>query len=182
MHSYFCQRHIRYIKKSDFCCWNFKIQEISLIFKYSETAKYSAKSLKIGYTGNDFLVSDIHLNKKGPSAKIQLLNISNDHLIVTRSYGNHDEWPLSNALWTKLYNCHCKYKPELSENVLMYWCHLNFAMFCATSAVGISWQRINHPNLLERMFFNFMCILEFNWYCITWVFQYQIEMVLTRWF
>ena len=29
----------------------------------------------------------------------------------------------------------------------MYRCQLNFAMFCATSALGISWQHLNHPNL-----------------------------------
>ena len=30
----------------------------------------------------------------------------------------------------------------------MYRCQLNFAMFCVTSALGISWQHLNHPNLL----------------------------------
>ena len=32
----------------------------------------------------------------------------------------------------------------------MYRCQLNFAMFCVTSALGISWQHLNHPNLLVR--------------------------------
>ena len=32
----------------------------------------------------------------------------------------------------------------------MYWCQLNFALFCAKSALGISWQYLNHPNLLIR--------------------------------
>ena len=32
----------------------------------------------------------------------------------------------------------------------MYQCHSNFAMFCATSALGISWQYLKHPNLLIR--------------------------------
>ena len=43
-----------------------------------------------------------------------------------------------------------KYKPELNEFFLMYRCQLNFALFCATSALGISWQHLNHPNLLVR--------------------------------
>ena len=30
----------------------------------------------------------------------------------------------------------------------MYRCQLNFAMFAATSALGISWQHFNHPNFL----------------------------------
>ena len=43
----------------------------------------------------------------------------------------------------------------------VYWCQLNFAMFCATSALGISLQHLNHPNFLECMFLNacvFSCI------------------------
>ena len=37
----------------------------------------------------------------------------------------------------------------------MYQCQLNFAMFCATSALGISWQHLNHPNLLVRSIYRF---------------------------
>ena len=37
----------------------------------------------------------------------------------------------------------------------MYRCQLNFAMFCATSALGISWQHLNHPNLLVRIVYRF---------------------------
>ena len=32
----------------------------------------------------------------------------------------------------------------------MYPCQLNFAIFCFTSALGISWQRLNLSNLLVR--------------------------------
>ena len=32
----------------------------------------------------------------------------------------------------------------------MYQCWLNFALFCATSALGVSWQHFNHPNLHVR--------------------------------
>ena len=32
----------------------------------------------------------------------------------------------------------------------MYQCQLNFALFCAISVLGISWQHLNHPNLLVR--------------------------------
>ena len=32
----------------------------------------------------------------------------------------------------------------------MYWCQLNLAMFCVTSALSISWQHLNHSNLLVR--------------------------------
>ena len=37
----------------------------------------------------------------------------------------------------------------------MYQCQLNFALFCATSALGISWQPLNHPNLLVRAVYRF---------------------------
>ena len=37
----------------------------------------------------------------------------------------------------------------------MYRCQLNFALFCATSALGISWQHLNHPNLLVRSVYRF---------------------------
>ena len=50
----------------------------------------------------------------------------------------------------KLYNSHGKCKPKLNEYFHMYRCQLNFAMFCVTSALGISWQHLNHRNLLVR--------------------------------
>ena len=37
----------------------------------------------------------------------------------------------------------------------MYRCQLNFAMFAATSTLGISWQHLNHPNLLVRAVYRF---------------------------
>ena len=37
----------------------------------------------------------------------------------------------------------------------MYRCQLNFAMFCVTSALGISWQHLNHPNVLVHSVYRF---------------------------
>ena len=37
----------------------------------------------------------------------------------------------------------------------MYRSQLNFALFCATSGLGISWQHLNHPNLLVRAVYRF---------------------------
>ena len=83
--------------------------------------------------------------------KIQMLNIFKDHHIVAKvSTSVSDEWPLSNALWMKFYNENGKYKPELDEYFRMYRCQLNFALFSATSALRISWQHLNYPNLLVR--------------------------------
>ena len=55
----------------------------------------------------------------------------------------------------KIYNSHGKYKSELNQYFHMYQCQLNFVIFCATSAVGISWQNFNHPNLLVRSVYRF---------------------------
>ena len=55
----------------------------------------------------------------------------------------------------KCHDGHGKCKPELNEYFHVYRCQLNFAMFCATSALGISWQHLNHPNLLVRAVYKF---------------------------
>ena len=127
-------------------------------FSYNANAKYSTKDLKGGYNNINFSLLDMYLDEKGPSVKIQLLNIFKDHDIVakpsTTSVG-YDKWPLSDTLWMKLYNSHGKYKPELNEYFHMYRCQLNFALFCATSALGTSWQHLNHPNLLVGCVYRF---------------------------
>ena len=131
---------------------------MNTIFSYNANAKYSTKDLKGGHNNINFSLLDIYLNEKGPSVKIQLLNIFKDHHIVAQTSPTavgYDEWPLSNALWMKFYNSHGKYKPELNEYFHMYQCQLNFALFCATSALGISWQYFNHPNLLVRSVYRF---------------------------
>ena len=102
---------------------------------------------------NNFSLLDVYLDEKGPSVKIQLPNIFKDHNIVaqpTSATVGYNEWPLSLTLWKNICNSHGKYKPELNEYFHMYRCQLNFATFCATSALGISWQRLNHPDLLVR--------------------------------
>ena len=60
----------------------------------------------------------------------------------------------------KFYNSQGKYKPELNKYFHMYRCQLNFAMFCATTAVGISWQHLSHPNLLVRAVHRFHVYLH----------------------
>ena len=128
------------------------------IFKYNANAKYSTKDLKGGYNSNKFSLLNVYLHEKGTLVKIQLPNIFSDHHIVaqqTPTTVGYDEWSLSLALWRKFYNSHGKYKPELNEYFHMYRCQLNFAMFCVTSALGISWQHLNHPNLLVRSVYRF---------------------------
>ena len=122
------------------------------MFKYNVNGKYSTKDLKGGYNSNNFSLLNICLDEKGTSVKIQLPNFFKDHCIIAKSKATiaADEWPLSLALWRKLYNSHGKYNPDLN---VMYRCQLNFAIFAATS--NISWQHLNHPNLLVRSVYRF---------------------------
>ena len=125
---------------------------MNTIFKCNVNAKYFTKDLKGAYNRNNFSLLDVYLDEKKTSVKIQLPNIFKDYHIAAkpRPKIGGDEWPSSLAFWIKFYNSHGKYKPELNEYFYMYRCQLNFAMFCATSAIGISWQHFNHPNMLLR--------------------------------
>ena len=112
--------------------------------------------------------------------KIQLPNIFKDHHIVaqpTTTTVGYDEWSLSLALWRKFYDSHGKYKPELNEYFHMYRCQLNFAMFCVTSALGISWQHLNHPNLLPRSIYRFNVYFHVRLILHHLVFLYHMKMV-----
>ena len=122
------------------------------IFKYNANAKYSTNNLKSVYDSSNFSLLDVYLDKNGTFVKIQSPNIFRDHHITAKQKPTTvgGEWPLSLALWRKFYNSHGKSKPELNEYFYMYRCQLNFAMFCVLSALGISWQHLNHPNLLKR--------------------------------
>ena len=136
---------------------------MNTIFKCNGSAKYSTKDLKGGYNSNNFSLLDVYMDEKELSVKIQLSNIFKDHQIVAKQSPTTvscDEWPLSIALWGKFYNSHGRYKPDLKEYFHMYWCQLNFAMFCVTSALGISWQHLNHPNLLVRAVYRFHVCLH----------------------
>ena len=62
----------------------------------------------------------------------------------------HYPWPSGEKL-----NSHGKYKPELNEYFYMYRWQLNFAMFAATGTLSISWQQLNHPNVLVRVVYRF---------------------------
>ena len=131
---------------------------MNTIFKYNANAKYSTKDLLGGHNSKNFSLLDVYLDEKGPSVKIQMPSTFKDHHIVAKPIPttvDYDEWPLSIALWRKFYNSHGKYKSELNQCFHMYRCQLNFALFCVTSALGISWQHLNHLNLLVRSVYRF---------------------------
>ena len=59
----------------------------------------------------------------------------------------------------------------------MYRCQLNFAALCATSALGISWQHLNRPNLL--VFSAFRVHMYFHvWIILHHLFPYHTKMLL----
>ena len=92
--------------------------DMNTIMKYNVNAKFSTVDLKGGYNSNSFSLLGVYLDEKGPSLEIQLPNIFKDHHIVAKPSPTtigYDELPLSIALWTKFYNSHGKYKPELNE-------------------------------------------------------------------
>ena len=138
---------------------------MNTISRYNANAKYSTKDLRGGHNSNNFSLLGMYFDEKGPSLKIQLPNIFKGHHIVAKSSPateDCDEWPLSIALWTKFYNSHGKWKPELNEYFHMYRCQLNLAMFCATSAHGVSWKHLTIQNHLYVLFIDFMCFFMYN--------------------
>ena len=131
---------------------------MNTIFKYNANANYSTKDLKGGHNSNNFSLLDLYLDEKGPSVKIHLPNIFKDHHVVAKpspTTVGYDEWSLSIALWRKFYNSHGKHKPELKEFFDIYQCQSILAMFCSISALGISWQHLNHSNLVVRSVYRF---------------------------
>ena len=138
---------------------------MNTIFIYNADAKYSTEDLKGGHNNINFSLSDIYLDEKGPSVKTQLSNILKDHHIVAKpstTAVGYDEWPLSNALWMKFYNSHGKYNPELNEYFHMYRCQFNFAMFCATSALGALGNTLIIQIYLYAVFIDSMYIFMCN--------------------
>ena len=131
--------------------------KMNTTFKCNVNAKYSTKDLKGGYNSNNFSLLNVYLDEKGTSVKIQLPNIIKGHHIIAKLKARiaRDEWSLFLALWRKFYNSHGKYRPELNQYFYTYQCQLNFAMSCVTSALGISWQHLNNPNLLVRIVYRF---------------------------
>ena len=130
---------------------------MNTIFKYNANAKYSTKDLKGGYNSNNLSL----LDRKQTLIKIQLPNVFKDHHIVaqpTPTTVGYDEWPLSLALWRKFYNSHGKYKSEIKE----YRCQLNFAIFCATSALVF----LGNNSIIQiykyAVFIDFRCIFMYD--------------------
>ena len=57
---------------------------MNTIFKYNANVRYWTKDLKGGYNGKKFSLSDVNLDEKEISVKIQLENNFKDHHIVAQ--------------------------------------------------------------------------------------------------
>ena len=81
--------------------------------------------------------------------------ILKDHEIIhdveknRHSYGG-DSWKLSNKVFIALHS-----RKPIEEYFHMYRCQLNFGLYCASSALGVSMQHLNHPNMLIRSVYRF---------------------------
>ena len=62
----------------------------------------------------------------------------------------------------------------------MYRCQLNFAMSCVTSALGISWQHLNHSNLLVPAVYRFHVYFHIRLLLHELAFSYQMKTALAR--
>ena len=133
---------------------------MNTIFKYNAYAKYSTKDLKGSYNSNNFSLLDVYLDEKEISVKIQLPKIFKDYYIVAQPKPTTvgDEWPLSLALWRKFYNSHGKYQSEIKE----YRCQLNFAIFCATSALVFLGNISVIQIYIYAVFIDFRCIFMYD--------------------
>ena len=108
----------------------------------------------------------VYLNEKGPSAKIQWLNVFKDHHIVAYKgpivIGN-DKWEMFLPFWKRFYHGHHgKYMPELSEYLKIYWCQLNFAMFVQQACFVFLGNILTIQIGLYAVFINFKCIFMYE--------------------
>ena len=84
------------------------------------------------------------------------MDILKDHEIIpdiekNRHSYDGDSWKLSKKVFVALHSR----KPKLEEYFHMYRCQLNFDLYCASSALGVSMQHLNHPNMLIRSVYRF---------------------------
>ena len=115
-----------------------------IIYKYIPHTEYT---VTFSSGGLDLSNYDIYINNT-QSFQSLLPDIFNDYDIIREK----DEWSLPNDLFLKLMHR----KPRLNEYFNFYRCQLNFALFAATSALGISKEHLTVTNNnLIRSFYRF---------------------------
>ena len=126
-----------------------------MIFQYNSNATYSTEDLASSNSTVDLVTQKIYLNES-ESVQMKFIDILKDHEIIpdiekNRHSYDSDSWKLSNKVFIALHSR----KPKLEEYFHMYKCQLNFALYCASSALGVSMQHLNQPNMLIRSVYRF---------------------------
>ena len=126
-----------------------------MTFQYKSNATYSTEDLASSSFTVDLVTQKIYLNES-ESVQLKFMDILKDHEIIPDIENNRhsydgDSWKLSNKVFIALHSR----KPKLEEYFHMYRCQLNFALYCASSALGVSMQHLNHPNMLIHSVYRF---------------------------
>ena len=126
-----------------------------MTFQYNSNATYSTEDLASSNSTVKLVAQKIYLNES-ESVQLKFMGILKDHEIIpdiekNRHSYDGDSWKLSNKFFIALHSR----KPKLEEYFYMYRCQLNFALYCASSALGVSMQHLNHPNMLIRSIYRF---------------------------
>ena len=123
------------------------------IFKYNPNASYSTKNLSDHTSTLNLEKQAIYLSDKGEHVGLEFKDIFKAHEIIPDRglLKPGDQWKMVYELARQLK----RRQPKLDEYFHMYRCQLNFAMFCATSALGISMQHLNSHNPLIKSVYRF---------------------------
>ena len=118
-----------------------------MTFQYNSNATYSTEDLASSNSTVDLVTQKIYLNES-KFVQLKFIDILKDHEIIpdiekNRHSYDGDSRKLSNKVFIALHSR----KPKLKEYFYMYTCQLNFALYCASSALGVSMQHLNHPNI-----------------------------------
>ena len=114
------------------------------IYKYNPKAHYTPSMSSGGLRLEKY---QIYINNNNQYVTLDFPNIFEDYKIVREK----DKWAISNTLFSQLQSR----PPKLYEYFHMYRCQLNFAIFCATSALGISRQHLTQGSLLLQSIYRF---------------------------
>ena len=126
-----------------------------MTFQYNSNATYSTEDLASSNSAVDFVTQKIYLNES-ESVQLKFMDILKDHEIIpdiekNRHSYDGDSWKLSNKVFIAVHSR----KSKLEEYFYMYRCQLNFSLYCASSALGVSMQHLNQPNMLIRSVYCF---------------------------
>ena len=114
------------------------------IYKYNPQGKYTPKT----WGGNSLNLSKnrIFVNNK-QYIDLKFPDVFEDYKIIR----NKDEWKISNELAAQLQDR----PPKLGEYFHFYRCQFNFAIYCYTSALGISKQHLTEGSALLQSIYRF---------------------------